>query len=394
MKVSIFGASGFVGTATAEHLLDRKDVELNLFIRSFGNSWRLTRSGIPLKTVDITSLGQVREAIGDSTHVVNCTRGPRDVMIGGLQNLLAASKAQGVKRFIHLSSDAVYGDRPPPESERESAPAQPGSNIYGQEKLRQDDMVASAASSGLDCVVLCPPNISGVYSSFVSNVLADMRAGTFALVDGGKRALNVVDVDNLAYAIMLALEIPKGDGRRIFVTDGEGLTWKDLADSLLPLAELKGPVPNIPASSLPSAPAVAARKASLWRSAKHLVSSDVREVLRRDPLLAKFDVRMRKLARVGGRRMEDRLRDSIEGPIKVAKVPDRNPYSSRYNAMQLRDVWRRIDRARETLGYRPVFGFSESMARFRLWYETMHGVGEDYWPLARTLNDFDPQLYR
>jgi len=388
MKVAIFGASGFVGATLVERLVARDDIDLRLFIRSFGNAWRLAKAGIPMRTVDVTSARQVNEAVAGCTHVVNCTRGSSAVMIGGLQNLLAASKVSGVKRFVHLSSVAVYGDFPPPESERESAPAKPAPKSYGEEKLKQDDMVARATDSGLDCVVLCPPNISGVYSSFVSNVLADMRAGSFALIDGGGRALNVVDVDNLAHAIVLALEIPKGDGRRIFISDGEGIAWKDLADALLPLAEFAGPVPIVPASSLALAASPAARPGSLWRSMKHLVSSDVREALRRDPLLAKFDKQMRKFGAIGGKAMEDRLRHSIEGAIKVAKVRDPNLYSSRYNAMQLRGVWHSIDRARDTLGYRPVLSFSESMARFRVWYKTMHGFGEDYWPLARKLVDF------
>jgi nucleoside-diphosphate-sugar epimerase len=249
-------------------------------------------------------------------------------------------------------------------------------------------MVAEATAAGLDCVVLCPPNISGAYSSFVSNVLSDVRNGRFALVDGGLRPLNTIDVDNLAHAITLALHAAKGDGKRIFVSDGVGHTWKDLADALLPLAELSAPPPTISGSALRSPPIAAPQAVSLWRSMKYLVSSDVREALRRDPLWAKFDGGLRRLAAAGGRTFEDRLRDSIEGARKVAKVPDQYPYSSRYNAMQLRGVWHRIDRAHEVLGYEPALDFPASMARFRLWYETMHGFGQQFWPLARVLNNF------
>ena len=57
--------------------------------------------------------------------------------------------------------------------------------------------------------------------------------------------------------------------------------------------------------------------------------------------------------------------------------------------MQSRGGWHRIDRAYEVLGYQPVLSFGKSMTRFRLWYETMYGFGEDYWPLAHTLIDFN-----
>jgi nucleoside-diphosphate-sugar epimerase len=386
MKVTVFGASGFVGATLVEQLARRNDVETQAIIHSFGNAWRLARASVPMKTVDITSPAEVVSALDDCTHVVNCTRGSTAVMLMGLKNLLAASKTKKVRRFVHLSSVAVYGDPPPPESAHEDAPAKPPPRSYGAEKLQQDEMVADAAESGLDCVVLCPPNISGVYSSFVSNVLADIRTGTFALVDGGTRPNNTVDVDNLAYAIILALDVAKGDGKRIFVSDGTGLTWKHLADALLPLAELQSPIASIPASALAGQVAPARLPASFWRSLKHLVSSDVREALRHDPLWAKFDARIRQLASLGGTRMEDRLRLSIAGPQTVAKVPDDNPYSSRYNSMQLRGVWHSIDRARDVLGYEPPISFTQSMERFKVWYETMHGFGEPYWPLVRVLN--------
>ncbi len=97
---------------------------------------------------------------------------------------------------------------------------------YGPIKLRQDEIVARAHADGLSCAVLCPPNISGVYSPFVCSVLEDMRRGSLALVEDGGMPINVVDVDNLCHAIELALTADQVDGRRIFVTDGDGITWR------------------------------------------------------------------------------------------------------------------------------------------------------------------------
>lgn len=387
MRVAIFGATGFVGATLAERLGARGDVDFRLFCRGFGNAWRLARAGRNLVPVDILSAVEVEAALSGCTHVVNCTRGGADVMIKGLDNLLNACRKEQIKRFVHLSSVAVYGEAPPPESAREGGPAHPAAESYGAEKLLQDEMVEKAAANGLSCVVLCPPNISGVYSGFICSILADLRAGAFALAEGGRFPLNVVDAENLAHAIELALAIPHADAKRIFITDGEGLTWRDLADALLPLAERDQPLEDLPASLFAAAP-TGPEKTSLWKSAKHLVSSDVREALRRDPLLAKLDKRLRRLAGLAGGRIEERLRRSIEGPIKVGKVPDRSPYTSRYNAMQLRNVCHRIDRAREVLGYKPIIGFQLSMARFRTWYEITHGFREDFWPLACALNTF------
>src|SRR5579871_4347434 len=130
MKVAVFGASGFVGATLVEQLLAQKGVEVRPLIHSYGNAWRLSRAGIALKTVDILSPADVAAAVAGCTHIVNCTRGSTDVMIQGLKNLLQASEAAQVQRFVHLSSVAVYGDMPPPESEREDAATNPYPGSY------------------------------------------------------------------------------------------------------------------------------------------------------------------------------------------------------------------------------------------------------------------------
>ena len=111
--------------------------------------------------LDLFDPKQVRSELADVTHVVNCSRGGNDVMLKGLKNLLAACREQGVRRFVHLSSVAVYGNPPPPDSVHETAPTKPEPESYGWVKLQQGDMVKEAAQAGLSSIVLCPPNISG-----------------------------------------------------------------------------------------------------------------------------------------------------------------------------------------------------------------------------------------
>jgi nucleoside-diphosphate-sugar epimerase len=388
MKVAVFGASGFVGTALVEKLLERRDVETLVYIHNIGSAWRLSRANIATKSVDILSADAVAAALDGVTHVVNCTRGSSAVMLNGLENLLHASRVNKVRRFVHLSSTAVYGNPPSRATAHEDAPANPVPGSYGWEKLQQDNTVAAAAKEGLDCVVLCPPNISGVYSSFVNNVLGDIRKGTFALVDGGLRPNNTVDVDNLVHAITLAISVPKGDGKRIFVSDGDDLTWKDLADALLPLAELKAPIATVAAADVVAPLAKTPPLPPLWKSLKHLASSEVREAVRRDPRWARIDMAVRRLVAQSGAKIEDRLRHSIEGPQKVMRIDEPSPYSSRYTAMQLLGVCHRIDRARSVLGYEPKFNFAQSMTRYRAWYGALYGFGTPYWPLVRILETF------
>jgi predicted dehydrogenase/nucleoside-diphosphate-sugar epimerase len=383
MKVAIFGASGFVGSTLVERL-EQEGVDVMAAIHSAGNAWRLARHGIPLRAVDLMSRAAVREAMRGCTHVVNCTRGSDEVMIGGLSNLLAEAKAQGVRRLIHLSSVAVYGDPPPADSVHEESDARPEPGSYGAVKLRQDKLVAGACAGGLSCAILCPPNITGMYSPFVCSVLEDMHCGSLALVEDGTMPINLVDVENLCHAIELALKTDSADGQRMFVTDGDGLTWRDFTDELLPLTEFSTPLASLP-RSLIAVPTTMPRRGSLLGTMRHLVSDDVRSALRKDPLFGKMETAAGNLVRKLPSRFEDALRRRIGGPSRVAKVTTRQSFDSRYNLQQLRGVTHSCDRAARVIGYTRVIEFRESMATFRRWYTTTRGMENESWPLVREL---------
>jgi predicted dehydrogenase/nucleoside-diphosphate-sugar epimerase len=384
MRIGVFGSSGFVGSALVERL-QRNGADFVALIHNPGSAWRLARHGLPLRSVDIESPTAVAEAMQGCTHVVNCTRGSDEVMINGIKNLLAVAKKQGVRRFVHLSSVAVYGDPPPPASAHEAAEARPEPGSYGALKLRQDALVNAAHNNGLSSVILCPPNITGRYSTFVCNVLDDLRRGDFALIDDGRLPLNVVDVENLCYAIELALTSDHADGRRIFVTDGDGITWRDFVDELLPLTELRGPLPLLPSSEVALSPSLSRRRRSVRGSVKHLVSSEVRMALRADPLFGWLERTARGWTRKLPPRLEEALRLRIEGPLRVPKVVTHRRFTSRYNAQQLRNVTHSCARATQTIKYQKTIDFKESMATFRRWYQTTRGMEGESWPLAREL---------
>jgi len=379
-RVAVFGASGFVGATVVERLYAAGRHDVVPVVHSSGNAWRVARLPLSLKTVNLMDAASVRDAVDGCTHVVNCTRGGDDVMLKGFRTLLQACMANRVQRLIHLSSVAVYGDPPGPDSQDEAGRTNPARGSYGWIKLQQDNMLERAARSGLSCVALCPPNIGGPYSYFLLALLAALNGGRFALVDGGHTPCNLVDVANLALAIELALERGPEDGRRLFITDDDAATWASVLAELRPLVrDGTPPVPSIQAGVLRAL--LAAQRpapASPWRSLKHLVSSDVREVLRRDPLLARIDASLRRSVALLGSAVEERLRLAIEAPSGRRSAAQRSDIDLRLAAQQLRTVVHSPRRARETLGYQPRHKFAASMHAFRAWYQSMSGAGSPF----------------
>ena len=316
--------------------------------------------------MDLLDREAVELVLGRCTHVVNCSRGGEEVMLKGLSNLLNASRSAGIDRFVHLSSVTVYGDPPDPASEFESGPTVPAKRTYGWMKLRQDELVASYARKGLSSVVLAAPNISGPYSYFLLGVLHALRHHRLRLLAAGSAPCVLVDVSNLAFAIELVLDKGGSEATRYFVTDDSRTTWQNVIEGLAPLNSNAELPPEISRGELEAAGRSANRpqQASPLHAIMHLVSSDVRAALRKDPLWLKADQLVRRTVAALGNRVEDKLRLSIEGPLHPPDRAHEQQYDVRLSAQQLRNVFHSCDRARRELGYHPLVSFTESMSAF------------------------------
>jgi nucleoside-diphosphate-sugar epimerase len=375
-RIVIVGASGLVGSEFTERLLGRRDVEVVPLIHSSGSAWRLARRALPLRQVDLLDPAQTTAALAGATHVVNCSRGNDAVMIDGFGNLLRAARAAGVRKFVHLSSVAVYGDPPPPEAGVETAPTRPAPGSYGATKLRQDELLQRAAREGLPAVALCPPNIGGPYAYFHLQLADGLRQGTLALVDGGTTPCNTVDVGTLAWTMEQALDADVGDGRRVFVLDDGLLSWADafaalqaeLAGLKAPRAVTAGEVRRRTAEPVPSI------ASSLLRP----LSGDVREALRRDRRWAAMEAAAKGLVLRLPAGAKDFLRERFASP---PDVPHWNPdgrLAWRALAQQLRTVRHDAAQARRLFGPPPALTARGSIARFAGWYRRMIEPSGDY----------------
>lgn len=385
--VGVFGASGFVGATLVERLVEDTSCQVRAFIHSSGNAARLARHGLPLHQVDVLDPDTLAPALEGVTHVVNCSRGPGDVMTRGLENMLRRCKALGVRRFVHLSSVAVYGDAVPPGEIHEGWPARPTPRTYGAVKLQQDELVRRYVDRGLSAVILCPPNISGPYSPFLLEIVQSLRRGTFALVDEGRLPCELVDVENLVHAIRLAMDAPSAaDGQRIFVTDAGVLCWQALAGSLAPLADRAAPLVSIAADDARHMLAqVRVPLPSLQRALKHLVSSDVRAALKKDPWFAAAEAQAKTVLRRLAPSLARALASRLAAPASLPAIRSGQRYDLRLLSQQLRGVRYSIARARTLLGYAPLVAFHESIRAFQRWYSAVVGWDGESWPLVREL---------
>src|SRR6266446_260410 len=159
-RVLITGASGFIGGRLCEVMALTTGYTPRAFIHSTASAARITRFPLEFAMGDLCDSISVDQAMKGCDAVVHLARGESSVMQRGLDNLLKSAVKQQVSRFVHLSSVAVHGNLPPPESASGDAPIRPCDNPYGREKWKQEQRVLGwERHHGLPAVILRPPNV-------------------------------------------------------------------------------------------------------------------------------------------------------------------------------------------------------------------------------------------
>ena len=288
-KVAVLGASGFVGAALVERLFFdphyRDRFELTAFIHGHGGAARVARLPVNIQTIDLMDYDHVLGSLATSDYVVNCTRGGSLLMIDGLKNLARALKKLGAKRFVHLSSVAIYGEDPPPESASEEARSSAAPSAYGRMKAEQDEIVFKLHRGGVPSIILCPSNISGPYSALIIDAIKRLLAHEIVLVEGGENPNNIVHVDNLVQAILAALESDTGWGERYFVNETDPVTWKRFFEDLVAMMGIDYEFSTVSREDvLPHLEAKDGRESpGVGGQLRILVSKDFREAIKIDP---------------------------------------------------------------------------------------------------------------
>ena len=384
-KLAVISASGFVGSALTEYALDHTDLAVTPFCHSTGGAARLAHRGLDIRQLDLLDRDKVQAAIEGFDYVVNCSRGSNQLMLDGLGNLLDASRNARVKKFVHLSSVAIYGDPPHPASTGEDAPTEPAPGSYGALKLAQDGKVQRAASRGLNAVILCPPNIVGPYSDYLTDIIDSIEAGRFRLIDGGAHQISIVDVNNLSACILSALGSDIDDGRRLFACEPAAVTWRQLCTELLPVIRGSREIPEMGAEEFAAGAAIAGSgqpsKRHSGGALKHLMSDEVRSALRLNPTWAWLEAKAKTGVRTLGNGVEERLRTTLNGPIKVTVKRQEDELSRVLISQQLRGVRHDPSRCYRELGFDPPLSFAESMQSFRDWYTSHFEPDSPEWAL-------------
>lgn len=162
----------------------------------------------------------------------------------GTLNLLEFARKIKLKRFVHISSAAVYGDPQflPITEDHPKSPKSP----YGVSKLSAENYVKLYSSLyKLDTVILVPFNAysplqkeNDPYAGVIFKFLKAIQEGSPLLIEGdGLQTRDFIHVKDIAKAIHLSLEKEEAKNQIINIGTGNPVTIKDLASILLKLSK-------------------------------------------------------------------------------------------------------------------------------------------------------------
>lgn len=154
--------------------------------------------------------------VGDRGDISEFVR----VNVGGTRRALDAAHAAGVKRFVQLSSSAVYG-RPDHGRVDETWRTKHTNLPYEDTKTDAERLAFEAgAQLGLEVSAVRPPIIYGPYDrNFMPRAAEAIEKGRFLLVDGGRAPLNLVWVDHVVDVSLLCAFHPDAVGQAFNVMD-------------------------------------------------------------------------------------------------------------------------------------------------------------------------------
>lgn len=256
MRILITGGTGFIGSRLALRCLERGDQVVVLGQEST-DAERQNRKLIEDKGA--------RVALGSVTNkdlLINITKGIdivfhlaaaqheanipdkvfHDVNVTGTRNMLEASIAAGVKRFVHGSTIGVYGS--PNGAVDEFSPCSPD-NIYGQTKLEGENLALSF-NEKIPVVVVRISEVYGPGDRRLLKLFNMIQKNKFFMIGDGKNLHHLIYIDDLIEAFLLAANVENGAGQVLLLAGEKPIPTNDMVAVIAEQLSAKGALFRVP----------------------------------------------------------------------------------------------------------------------------------------------------
>lgn len=253
MQIFVTGGSGFAGGHIIErlvaaghtvHAMARSDRSATI-VEGYG----ATAVRCDLDTVSAEHLTGTDAVVHAAAHVAEW--GPRAVFwrinVDGTARMLAAARAAGVTRFVHIGTEAgLFDGGDLIDVDEQHAGPRRHRFLYSETKAEAEARVLAADDASMRTIALRPRFIWGPRDATVLPAVVEMaEQGRFAWIDGGRARTSTCHVFNLVHAVELALTRGEG-GRAYFVADDGVTTVRDFIGAMAATRDVALPERSLP----------------------------------------------------------------------------------------------------------------------------------------------------
>jgi predicted dehydrogenase/nucleoside-diphosphate-sugar epimerase len=238
-RILITGATGFVGGALLRRLMSQGECP-RVLARQSPRALELQQSGVDVVLGDLSDDQALATAVQGVEVVYHCAArmGPygtwQDFLrdnVEGTEHLLRACQKEGVRKFLYLSSLAVYG---PPRSGKpiaEQSPYDPQPEKRGNYSyskiLAEKRVLEFAQETGLPVTIFRPGLIYGPGRPLPTAPLAFPFGGKFMVIGKSRSLIPLNYIENLIDALLAASERPGTINRQFNIIDDEQVSYEN-----------------------------------------------------------------------------------------------------------------------------------------------------------------------
>ena len=268
----VTGGSGFVGGALIERLRS-EGWDVHALARSERAAARVRELGAEPAMGDLGDRDAMRAGAEGCEFAFHAAAKVEDwgdpadferLNVRGTQNVIDACRDAGVRRLVHVGTEAALMVGQPLINVDESAPLRPDSvALYSGSKAKAEQLVRDA--DGLETVVVRPRFVWGRGdTSLLPTIIEMVTSGRFRWIGGGGQLSATTHIDNTVEGLWLAAtKAPAGSV--YFVTDGEPAVFREFLTELLATQGVTVPDKSVPVR-LASVAAAASER--IWRLLK------------------------------------------------------------------------------------------------------------------------------
>ncbi|MHB1538779.1 MAG: NAD-dependent epimerase/dehydratase family protein [Solirubrobacteraceae bacterium] len=252
-RVLVTGAAGTIGAAVVRRLLSDPSYEVRVSDQRVAPTWM--REGCEVHTGDLREREQARVAIAGCSHVIHLA-----AIVGGIANfhrlpytltevngalyegVIGAALAEGVERFVYVSSSMVFERASEfPTTEEHVLDCPTPRSAYGFSKLAGEVWCRAAHEEhGLPYTICRPfnaygpgempddePGIAHAVPDLISKTLSGQRP--LQIFGSGEQTRTLTHVDDIADGIVTAMGSPHGVEEAFNISASRELTVAEIA---------------------------------------------------------------------------------------------------------------------------------------------------------------------